>query len=133
MVEAVMIPLWLIRRMVAFTLVIGLGYTAQLAWGHDHARPNLDKWFEGLTSGRGRCCDGNEATKAAAGWDMKKGLYVVQIEIDGKLDWYDVPPLAVIKGPNLAGHALVWWTRVISSEDNKTIPNITCFLPGTEG
>ena len=31
--------MWFIRRLIAFTLGIGLGYTAHFAWGHERYNP----------------------------------------------------------------------------------------------
>lgn len=99
-----------------------MGAVAAPAHGHDHARPQLDGWFKGLTSGKGPCCDGSDATHLAdVDWQSKDGHYRVRIEGE----WYDVPDDAVLPGPNLDGRTLVW---PIKGWGGMTI---RCFMPGT--
>ena len=33
-----------------------------VAHAHDHSRPELNSWFEGLKSGKGPCCSGADGT-----------------------------------------------------------------------
>jgi len=90
---------------------------------HDPARPELDKWFEGLRSSAagGLCCSGSEAAGLANNdWESKDGKY--RVFVFGQ--WVDVPPNAVVNVPNLDGRTLVWATKGVM---NNTI--IRCFLP----
>lgn len=97
-----------------------------LAWhvavAHDQNRPHLDGWYKGLASGRGPCCDGSDATHLSdVDWESKAGNY--RVRIDGQ--WHDVPPEAVLPGPNLDGRTLVW---PIKGWGGLTI---RCFMPGS--
>jgi len=111
------------RWLLAILLIAVIGY----AEAHDPKRPELDKWFNGLTSEyAGLCCSGSEANGLADNdWESKDGHY--RIFIFG--EWRDVPPGAVVKGPNLDGRTLVW-----ASEHRLGIPKpaviIRCFMPG---
>jgi hypothetical protein len=69
------------------------------AHAHDHSRPELNRWFEGLKSGKGPCCSGADGTAISdADWEMRDGHYRVRIH----RQWWDVPEQAVIKEPNRA-------------------------------
>jgi len=103
-------------------LVAGLIYLAAPAQAHDHSRPHLDGWYKGLTSGKGPCCDGTDHSYVAdLDWESKGGRYRVRIE--GA--WHDVPPEAVLIGPNLDGRTLVWPVKGWGGL------TIRCFIPGT--
>ena len=92
------------------------------AFAHDHDRPGLNDWFKGLSAGGVPCCDGSDATRLNdVDWESKDGHY--RVRIYGQ--WVDVPDTAVIKGPNLAGEAMVWpWYM-----NGK--PAVRCFMPGS--
>jgi hypothetical protein len=88
-----------------------------LAHAHDPKRPDLDKWFDGLTSNV-LCCDKKEVKELDdSDWDTQDGHY--RVRLNG--NWYVVPDAAVVKEPNKMGRALLWFNGVI----------IRCFLPGT--
>ena len=98
-----------------------------LAHAHDPARPDLNKWFSDLTSGRGLCCTNNDGIFEPE-WESKAGHYRVKL----KGEWVDVPDDAVIKGPNLDGRTVVWPMQVPRSAYRKGgKPAIRCFMPGT--
>jgi hypothetical protein len=105
--------------LLAILLIVGLSY----AHAHDAKRPDLDKWFDGLTSaGSGLCCHEREAKELDdSDWDMKDAHY--RVRLNG--GWIDVPEVAVVKEKNLVGRALVW---VYAHGGTLTI---RCFLPGT--
>jgi hypothetical protein len=108
------------RRLLAALLLIG----CSIAYARDPARPDLDKWFDGLRSkaAGGLCCMGSEAAGLTNNdWESKNGKY--RVFIFGQ--WHDVPPDAVVTVPNLDGRTLVWASK---GAMNNTI--IRCFLPG---
>ena len=108
------------RLLLAVLLFVVCGY----AEAHDPKRPDLDKWFDGLTSSGFLCCTGKDyQVLDDSDWDTKDNHY--RVRLDGK--WLDVPANAVVKEPNRYGRALVWvnfsyMARAIS---------IRCFMPGT--
>lgn len=99
-------------------------YLITPAPAHDHGRPDLNTWFQGLhTPGGTPCCDGSDANVVDdADWTTKDGHYRVRIE--GQ--WVDVPETAVITEPNRAGRAMVWYYYV------NGIPLPRCFMPGIQ-
>jgi hypothetical protein len=101
-----------------------LGLTA-LANAHDLKHPELDGWFNGLTSALvGLCCNRTEAKELDdSDWETKDVRY--RVRLDGK--WYDVPDRAVVEAPNRIGRALVW----VNFNYGRSIMTIRCFLPGT--
>lgn len=108
--------------MLRILAVLAIALMPALALAHDHKRPDLDGWFNGLKSGKGACCsnaDGNILTDND--WESKDGHY--RVLIDGK--WYDVPDDAVLKGPNLYGPTVVWPIRTLGAI------SIRCFMPGS--
>lgn len=111
-------------------LLMVAGLTAMAiggAFAHDHNRPSLDGWYQGLRSPAGSsCCDGpavDAVHLADVDWESKDGRY--RVRLDGQ--WVDVPPDAVLDGPNRDGRTLVWpsWT------DGKR--TVRCFMPGAMG
>ena len=109
----------------AATLIVLLGHF--VAHAHDHSRPELNNWFEGLKSGKGPCCSDADGTALSdVDWEAKDGHYRVRIE--GQ--WWDVPDEAVIKEPNRAGRTMVWpiYYRAIGGPLRL---EIRCFMPGT--
>lgn len=95
------------------------------ALSHDHSRPDLKPWFEGLRSrAKAACCDGTDGKRLDdVDWESKSGRY--RVRIGGK--WIDVPDDAVIDGPNLVGVAMVW---PVEGYGGLTI---RCFMPGAMG
>lgn len=94
---------------------------------HDHARPDLTGWFQGLQARSGaQCCDGSDGLSLDdPDWDMADNRY--RVRLDG--EWYDVPDSAVVDGRNRAEHAVVWPIR--EWDGTKGSWKIRCFLPGT--
>lgn len=112
---------WLALAVVSLIALV-MALLIHPADAHDHNRPHLDGWYQGLTSGKGPCCDGSDATHLAdVDWESKAGNYRVRIEGE----WHDVPPEAVLDGPNLDGRTLVW---PIKGYGGLTI---RCFMPGS--
>jgi hypothetical protein len=103
-------------------LVIFL-YSVRFSHAHDHARPELDSWFNQLKSGKGPCCDASEATRVDdADWETRDGHY--RVRLDGV--WIMVEDSAVITEPNRAGRTMVWPFRSVYGE-----VMIRCFMPGS--
>jgi hypothetical protein len=97
-------------------------------WGHDPTRPELNSWFDGLSSGKGACCSRTDGTVLSdVDWESKDGHYRVRIEGH----WWDVPDEAVLTGPNRAGPTMVWpvYSRGLHGELIKI--DIRCFIPGS--
>ena len=112
-------------------LTLALGLSALLALPparardmdhHDNVSPAIHDWVNSLKNGNGvSCCATADGWKPeAVQWDISKHGYVVQIEGH----WVDVDPEAVIHGPNMLGHAEVWYYHVDG------LPKVRCFLPG---
>lgn len=96
------------------------------AMAHDHARPDLNSWFDGLKSGMGPCCSNADGTALAdVDWEAKGGRYRVRIE--GM--WWEVPDDAVVKEPNRDGRTMVWpvYNHGLGGDLGITI---RCFMPG---
>jgi hypothetical protein len=98
------------------------------AWPHDAKRPDLNKWFDGLTSGKGPCCSNADGTALSdLDWDAKDGHYRVRIE--GQ--WWDVPDEAVLREPNLSGVTMAW--PIYRRWPGNLQIDIRCFIVGTMG
>jgi hypothetical protein len=112
----------------AFGLLMGVLLHVAAGLAHEAEHPELDSWFMGLSSGKGPCCDTSEALRLDdPDWENDSGHYKVRIEGE----WVDVPPDAVVSGPNKAGHALVWPFKVGAWGGGGW--TIRCFMPGVEG
>jgi hypothetical protein len=97
------------------------------AHAHDHSRPDLNNWFESLSSGKGPCCsDADGKALSDIDWEVREGRYRVRIE--GQ--WWDVPHEAVIKEPNRAGRTMVWPIYYWALGGNLRRIEIRCFMPG---
>lgn len=133
MIEAIgvilgLLAIWLllcdIRNEFAGPLLLAGGVLlviAGMALAHDHGRADLDPWYKDLKSGKGPCCDGSDYKPMAdVDWETRDGRY--RVRIDGQ--WVDVPPEAVLPGPNRDGRTLVW----PSWGDGKR--TVRCFMPG---
>jgi hypothetical protein len=119
------------KWLIGLLLIVALGVFVLVvqANAHDPARPDLDKWFSDLASGRGLCCSNNDGIFEPE-WESKDGHYRVKL----KGEWIDVPDDAVIKGPNLDGRTVVWPMQVPLSAYQYSKggkPAIRCFMPGT--
>ncbi len=102
------------------------------AYPHDHARPDLNAWFDSLKSGNGPCCSNADGTAIAdADWasvaDAMKPTVHFKVYLDG--EWIDVPDNAVITQPNLAGRTMVWPYRSTGWGGGSW--QIRCFMPGS--
>lgn len=103
-------------------LLFAVSDVSMPARAHDHSRPHLDGWYKGLNSEKGPCCDGSDHSYVAdVNWESKAGRY--RVRLDG--EWHDVPPEAVLQGPNLDGRTLVWPVKAWGGV------NIRCFMPGS--
>jgi hypothetical protein len=113
-----------------FVILIIVMLLSTAAMAHDSARPELNDWFEHLTSSKGKCCsDADKALVKDADWETFKGPddkshYRVRID----KQWIDVPDNAVIKEPNLYGQAVVWGSRQWYAAQSGY--DIRCFMPG---
>ncbi len=103
-------------------LLAGAGAMAHDLDKTDHNTPEVSKWVLALHNGSGvGCCATADGWKPQlVEWDTTKQGYRVMIEGH----WVDVPPNAVIGGPNKLGHAEVWYYHVDG------LPAVRCFLPG---
>jgi len=103
------------------------------ATAHDHARPDLDRWFRQQYSLKGPCCDGEEAHHIAdADWDSTctDGKCHYRVRLYNK--WWDIDDGAIVSGPNLSGTSLVW--AVPTRKDDEVVSVfIRCFMPGAGG
>jgi hypothetical protein len=86
-----------------------------------NTNPEIKKWFDSLTSGRGPCCsDADGFAVSDVDWESKNGHYRVRLE--GQ--WHDVPDDAVITVPNKVGRTMVWPIKY------PDVIVIRCFMPG---
>jgi hypothetical protein len=117
-----------------YLLIAGLLSYAAGMWLHDVAnahladRPDLNKWAMGLKAASGApCCDGSEAEPIKdVDWDATNdGRY--RVRIDG--EWVDVPPNAIVPGPNKYGMTLVWGYRANITDTGKYTFVVRCFMP----
>ena len=117
---------WTCRILLATTGLVASVAVSQAGESahHRHSSPEVKSWIEGLTNDSGmNCCSVADGyTPNAVEWDIGARRY--RIKVDG--DWYAVPESAVIKGPNLLGHAVVWLYFELDFDE----PYIRCFLPG---
>jgi hypothetical protein len=104
-------------------LLLNAGLLA-VVMAHDPEHPELDRWYLNLKNkNKSPCCDMSDSHAVQPDdWKSENGHYVVML--DGK--WKVVPEFAVIDQPNLAQHALVWFSPAWSSEGRQ----ILCFMPG---
>jgi hypothetical protein len=121
-----------IRSACFFTVLIALSCSAQAA---DHGQlgptsPEIKAWANSLDNTLGEVC-----CSTADGWkpeeveyEMKDNKY--RVKIDG--EWYDVPPYAVIKKPNMFGFPVVWYYKTWLNGIRPSIL-IRCFIPGAGG
>lgn len=115
------------RRLIAVTAFVAALWVSH-AYPHDLTRPELDDWFANLRNqDQGYCCAGVEAEEVEwrAVTDGTDAFY----EIRSGGYWRVVPNSAVVRGPNLAGHALVWFYTNTQTEYTE----VRCFMPGSEG
>ena len=86
------------------------------ALAHDPSRPELNEWFNKLSSGKGTCCSLSDGeTIADPDWESKDGHY--RVRLDGQ--WIDVPDDALVTEPNRAGRTMVWPMPMIEGDTIK--------------
>lgn len=115
------------RLLIALFIVSCVVYPA---YTHDHTRPDLQKWFEGLRAkghtgprSGSACCDGYDAKRVDdVDWESNDGKY--RVRLNGQ--WYDVPEEAIVEDPNKAGPTMVW----PKIDPFGRIDGIRCFMPG---
>ena len=91
--------------------------------------PAIKEWVQRLTDKNGQgCCATADGHPAEYEWDTAGNQYKVRIEGE----WYDVPPEAIVDGPNKLGYATVWY-RWDWNLDGKKTHHVRCFLPGPGG
>ena len=91
---------------------------------HDASRPELNRWFNNLASGRGLCCSLTDGvTVADPDWESRNGRY--RVRLYGA--WIDVPDDALITEPNGVGRTMVW-PMLFNGE-----MSVRCFMPGSMG
>lgn len=85
--------------------------------------PKIREWIKGLKNKLGEnCCDTADGEEVE-GWTFGPDGYRVKV----KGEWLDVPPVALLEGPNKLGYARAW----LFYRDGK--PVVRCFLPGAGG
>ena len=88
-----------------------------------YAQSPLREWMKSLKDKFGQpCCDTADGHEVE-GWAFGPDGY--RVKVQGR--WMDVPPTALLTGPNLLGFARVWlyWEN--------GAPQVRCFLPGAGG
>ena len=119
------------RKVFSMAAITAVTLIVLLVWhfaahAHDHSRPELNSWFEGLNSGKGPCCSNADGMALSdTDWEVRNGHYRVLI----KGQWWDVPEEAVIQEPNRAGRTMVWPHYTWQLEKLLRI-DIRCFMPG---
>ncbi|MCC6172081.1 MAG: hypothetical protein IT481_08635 [Gammaproteobacteria bacterium] len=110
------------------TIVLALAALALPALARDDGRwaqadPSIREWIRGLHDKQGvNCCDDADGEEVE-GWAFGPEGYRVKV----KGEWLDVPPAAVIDGPNRLGYARAW----LYHENGH--PKVRCFLAGAGG
>ena len=109
------------------TTLIVLLVSHLAANAHDPNRPELNHWFESLKSGKGPCCSNADGIAVASpDWESRGGGY--RVRLYGQ--WWDVPPEAVIVGPNLTGRTIAWPVYEYIDGMPARVTDIRCFIPG---
>lgn len=89
---------------------------------HFADRPDLNKWFDSLSSKKGMCCSfADGLSLVPSDVDTDSGHY--RVRLDGQ--WVDVPDGALVDVPNRYGEPIVW-----PFKDSVGNWQIRCFLPG---
>jgi hypothetical protein len=116
-------------------VLVPLAGSCRLAEAADHGQfgptpPDVKAWANSLTNKlREGCCSTADGWKPQeVEYDIKGKHYRVKIEGE----WYDVPPEAVIQGPNRFGFPVVWYFQTWLSGIKPSI-SIRCFIPGAGG
>lgn len=117
-------------RILGVIVVLATSLWVGYAYPHDHNRPDLNSWFDGLKSGKGPCCSNADGTVLSdVDWESNDGHYRVRIEGE----WWDVPDEAVIKEPNLDGQTMVWPVYHRRWDNSVVVVEIRCFIVGAQG
>ncbi len=123
---------WIMLLLVLSVAVIILGMMVY-AFAHDHAQPDLNRWFRQQYSMKGPCCDGEEAHHMAdVDWDTTCVENKCHYRVMLYNKWWDVDDGAVVHGPNLSGTALVWESPTRNGDEVISV-FIRCFMPGAGG
>lgn len=102
-------------------VIVSVVFLLHPAFGHDHNRPHLNDWLKLLHSKGGAwCCNGDD-TDEIDDWDTKDNGYRVKF----RGQWYDVPPEAIVEGPNNSGTPLLWMYKGWGEQKPR------CFMPGS--
>ncbi len=92
------------------------------------ASPEMKQWIQSLTDKDGiQCCTAVDGLRPER-VEWKVGVDSYFVKVDGA--WLFVPDEAVIKGPNLLGHAVVWIEPGGDLDVEKDTALVRCFLPG---
>jgi hypothetical protein len=133
----VTIGMWLAAALIAITMLV---FCVSGAVAHMHDRPDLDRWFGDLASGKGLCCSFIDGSVVAeSDWDTVEAFETSGVSgakpschphfrVLLKGEWVVVPDAAVITEPNKYGSTLVW---PYTDSDGKS--NIKCFIMGAGG
>jgi hypothetical protein len=128
---------WIAILLAMGVIVIAGILLAHPARAHDSAHPEHNEWLRSLTNSSGySCCDGTDALRIEdVDWqsvcEAGTGECHYQVRIAGA--WWNVPEVAVVKGGNRLGPALVWPTIYFNHgdpADGVSSVAIRCFLPG---
>lgn len=112
------------RWVLVFSLVCGAVFAHDIEHYPDTPKWMLD-WYRTLTNQKGgNCCSMADALAITTD-DWEIGGIGYRVRVEGV--WFDVPPEAIVNGPNKAGTAVVW---PVTSQG---ITLIRCFLPGAGG
>ena len=108
-------------------LLAGVGISQARDSGQYSQSPQeIKTWIEHLTNNLGNlCCDDADGF-APDVWDIGPKSYRVKIHEE----WLIVPDVAVIKGPNRLGHAVVWLEPTWALGESSDM--VRCFLPGPQ-
>jgi hypothetical protein len=103
--------------------IVSIAQARDLEGRYAQSDPRIKGWIEGLTDKNGTsCCDTADGHEVE-GWDMGPAGY--RVKVQGR--WLEVPPEALIEGPNLLGYARAW-LRYQNGE-----PRVRCFIGGAGG
>lgn len=119
----------IIIAMLVSVAACGILVYACSASAHMKNRPDLDQWFNGLTSKNGSpCCSTVDGTEVRdIDWDttVENGQSHYRVRVGGQ--WITVADHQVVTTPNKYGGPVVW----IYHSDGK--PQVRCFMPGAGG
>jgi hypothetical protein len=97
------------------------------AQAHMHDAPELDAWFNGLSSKNGSpCCSYTDGSAVAdVNWDTAiiSGKTHYRVFLEGR--WVVVTDEEVVEAPNLYKRAVVWTYRGVMG-----LLEVRCFMPG---